>query len=107
MNKEGSLHAKYMNRTVQGNDKSMNKYFYSIVYRLYFIVIINRAFYIAIFNVLLNSSFIKQDHNIIKHSFLLSDIFDNIYFCLITGNFISKHNMQNEQKCILVYLHTH
>ena len=44
------LHAKYM--TVQSNDKSMNKYYYSMVYGLYFIVIMNRAFYVAVFNVL-------------------------------------------------------
>ena len=52
MNKEWSLHAKYVNKTVQSNDKSMNKYYYSMVYGHYFIVIINMAFYIAIFNVL-------------------------------------------------------
>ena len=52
MNKELSLHAKYMNKTVQSNDKSMNKYYYSMVYGLSFIVTINRAFYVAIFNVL-------------------------------------------------------
>ena len=52
MNKELSLHAKYVNKTVQSNDKSINKYYYSMVYGLYFIVIIHRAFYIAIFNVL-------------------------------------------------------
>ena len=50
MNNELSLHAKYV--TVQSNDKSMNKYYYSMVYGLNFIVIINRAFYIDIFNVL-------------------------------------------------------
>ena len=52
LNKERSLHAKYVNKTVQSNDKSMNKYYYSMVYGHYFIVIINRAFYIAVFNVL-------------------------------------------------------
>ena len=52
VNKEWSLHAKYMNNTLQSSDKSMNKYYYSMVYGLYFIVIINRAFYVAIFNVL-------------------------------------------------------
>ena len=52
MNKEWSLHAKYVNKTWQSNGESMNKYYYSIVYGLYFIVIINRAFYVAIFNVL-------------------------------------------------------
>ena len=49
-NKELSLHAKYV--TVQSNDKSMTKYYYSMVYGLYFIIITNRAFYIAVFNVL-------------------------------------------------------
>ena len=52
MNKELSLHAKYVNKTVQSNGKSMNKYYYSLVYGFYFIVIINRVFYIAVFNVL-------------------------------------------------------
>ena len=52
LNKEWSLHAKYVNKTLQSNDKSMSKYYYSIVYGHYFIVIINRAFYVAIFNVL-------------------------------------------------------
>ena len=52
MNKELSLHAKYMNKTLQSNDKSMNKYYYSIVYGLYFIAIIKIAFYVAVFNVL-------------------------------------------------------
>ena len=51
MNKELSLHAKYTNKTLQSNDKNMNKLYYSMVYGLYFIVIINRAFYVAIFNV--------------------------------------------------------
>ena len=69
-----------MNKTLQSNDKSMSKYYYSIVYRHYFIVIINKAFYVAVFNVLYNSSFIKPDHNIIKHSFLLLTF-------LITFNF--------------------
>ena len=41
-----------MNKTLQSNDKSMTKYYYCIVYGHYFIVIINRDFYIAIFNVL-------------------------------------------------------
>ena len=50
MNKELSLHEKYV--TVQSNDKSMNKYYYSMVCGLYFIVITNRAFNVAIFNVL-------------------------------------------------------
>ena len=94
-------------QNIAKHDKSMNKYYYSKVYGHYFIVIINRAFYLAIFYVLWNSSFIKTDHNIIKYNFLLFDIFDNIYFCLITTNFISKHNMQNEPNCILVYLHMH
>ena len=31
MNKEWSLQAKYVNKTVQSNDKSMNKYYYSMV----------------------------------------------------------------------------
>ena len=52
MNKEWSLHAKYVNKTVQSNDKSMNKYYYPMVYGLYFIVIINIAFFVAVFNVL-------------------------------------------------------
>ena len=41
-----------MNKTLQNNDKSMNKYYYSIVYGHYFIVIINRASYIDVFYVL-------------------------------------------------------
>ena len=49
MNKEWSLHAKHVNKMVQSNDKGMNKYYYSMVYGHSFIVIINRAFYIAIF----------------------------------------------------------
>ena len=53
-----------MNKTLQSNDKSMSKYYYPIVYGHYIIVITNRAFYVAIFNVLKNSSFIKPDHNI-------------------------------------------
>ena len=52
LNKEWSLHANYTNKTLQRNDKSMSKYYYSIVYRHYFIVIINRAFNVAVFNVL-------------------------------------------------------
>ena len=32
LNKEWSLHAKYLNKTSQSNDKSMSKYYYSIVY---------------------------------------------------------------------------
>ena len=41
-----------MNKMLQSNDKSKNKYYYSMVYGHYFIVIINRALYIAVFNVL-------------------------------------------------------
>ena len=52
MNKEWSLHAKHMNQMLQSNDKSMNKYYNSMAYGLYFIVIINRAFYAAISYVL-------------------------------------------------------
>ena len=52
LNKEWSLHEKYINKTLQSNDKSMSKYYYSIVYGHYLIVIINRAFYVAVFNVL-------------------------------------------------------
>ena len=51
LNKEWSLHAKHVNKTLHSNDKSISKYYYSIVYGHYFIVIINRAFYAAIFNV--------------------------------------------------------
>ena len=43
---------KYMNKTSQSNDKSMSKYYYSIVYGHHFIVVTNRAFYVAVFNVL-------------------------------------------------------
>ena len=43
---------KVCEQNMQSNDKSMSKYYYSIVYGHYFIVIINRAFYVAIFNVL-------------------------------------------------------
>ena len=39
----------------------MSKYYYSIVYGHYFIVIINQAFYIAVFIILQNSLFIKPD----------------------------------------------